>query len=265
MKFSSAITELSGVHYLGRGRMLGVEDETGHLYLLDLDKEEIKRKIDFGKKGDYEDVELVGSDVWVLKSNGTLYRIVNWEEKDRYLEVYKTPLKQKNDTEGLAYDPETHSLLIACKGQAALPGTEALMGRRAVYRFDLRNYELIEKPFLLLNLDRVMDRKDLDAYERLSYALASKMDPAGAVVFQPSALAVHPFSKNIYLISNVGRLLLVLNRSGEILHMEHLSKKFFYQPEGLCFHRDGDMYIASEGDGGKPAVVKYKMQSFELE
>ena len=78
---------------------------------------EVERKIDFGEDGDYEGIEIIGNDAWVLKSNGTLYKINNYlDELENNVEKYPTILTRKNDAEALAYDPENGNLLIGCKG-----------------------------------------------------------------------------------------------------------------------------------------------------
>jgi len=71
----------------------------------------------------------------------------------------------------------------------------------------------------------------------------------GRIKFQPSAIAIHPFTGNIYLLSNIGRILVVYSGDGELLDVVYLSKDIFSQPEGMCFDKEGDLYISNEANG----------------
>jgi hypothetical protein len=77
--------------------------------------------------------------------------------------------------------------------------------------------------------------------------------------FQPSGIAIHPRSEEIYIISSVGKLLIILNREGKVLDVKEFDPAIFRQPEGICFSPEGDMYISNEGQGGKGYVLKFKL------
>ncbi|MEL6720372.1 MAG: SdiA-regulated domain-containing protein, partial [Bacteroidota bacterium] len=78
--------------------------------------------------------------------------------------------------------------------------------------------------------------------------------------FAPSAIAIHPITKDWYILSSVGKLLVVLDQEGNIQNVEKLSARLMKQPEGLCFDTNGDLFITSEGDGGKGRLFKYVFQ-----
>ena len=73
--------------------------------------------------------------------------------------------------------------------------------------------------------------------------------------FSPSAIAIHPITNQIYITSSVGKLLLITNESGKVLHIENLKKSIHPQPEGLCFDQDGNLYLSNEGKDGRPGVI----------
>ena len=79
--------------------------------------------------------------------------------------------------------------------------------------------------------------------------------------FHPSALAVHPISNDIYIMSSKGKTMIVLNNRGEIISFEKLKKKIHPQPEGIAFDKNGTMYISNEGKkggNGRICVFHYK-------
>ena len=77
--------------------------------------------------------------------------------------------------------------------------------------------------------------------------------------FKPSGIAIHPIDGEVYIISSVGKLLIILNRSGKVQNVIELDPKIFRQPEGICFSPKGDMFISNEGQGGKGYILKFKI------
>lgn len=78
--------------------------------------------------------------------------------------------------------------------------------------------------------------------------------------FAPSALAIHPFTNEIYVISSVNKQLLVLSEDGKIKASYELTSKEFKQPEGMAFAANGDLYISNEGRGGDGNILLFRYQ-----
>jgi uncharacterized protein YjiK len=237
-KLPPALVEISGLGFAGDQRLACVQDELGEIYLFDLKSGKVEKMIAFGDPGDYEGIEIVGKDAWVLKSNGTLYRVADYlENADPVVKKFTTGLSGKNDTEGLAYDPVTRNLLIACKEFPFL-GEEKETGFKAIYRFNLETKQLDETPFLLISPDTFSFYK-------------------GNNTFKPSGIAIHPATGDLFILGSAGKLLLVFSGKGELLAMVKLDGKLFRQPEGICFSPEGVLYIASEGDGLEGMIYKF--------
>jgi len=241
-KLPPELAEISGLSCIDGQRLACVQDEKGIIYIFNLKSGEVESKIEFGDDGDYEGIEITDKDAWVLKSNGTLFRITDFlEKKGTVVKKFSTELTGKNDTEGLAYDPVNHSLLIACKENPYLDESEG-KNAKAIYSFDLETGQLDLSPFLMINPDIVKSH-------------------TGKVSFKPSGLAIHPVSGDIFIIGSVGKLLLVLSRTGEILAMIKLSPMIFPQPEGICFSPDGKLFIASEGAGRGGTILEFEAKN----
>jgi uncharacterized protein YjiK len=75
--------------------------------------------------------------------------------------------------------------------------------------------------------------------------------------FKPSGVAVHPKSGFIFIIGTVGKMLVVLNPEGDLVHLVPLDPELFLQPEGICFSPRGDLYISSEGRGKSGYILKF--------
>ncbi len=155
---------------------------------------------------------------------------------------WETAFSYRNDTEGFCYDPVRNRLLIAPKEQGLDPSGDPEV--RGIYAFDLEDKELRPNPVFRVN------------QKELGEIIYGKPD---SYLFKPSAIAVEPKTGNLYLLASVGRILIVLNRENEILHVELLDKKTFRQPEGIAFTESGELLISSEADGRHAILARYSV------
>jgi len=230
------------------------------IYLIDFDKGEIEKEIKFADKGDYEGIAIHGNTAWVLKSNGNLYRIRDYNKgKDKQkTRKFETTLTKRNDAEGLAYDAANKRLLIACKGHPFIDDRDG-KHTKAIYAFCLEDEELDPEPILLIDLKQIQDLKDYNWFSSIGVSIMSRIDEnKGDVSFQPSDIAVHPYTGNYYVIGAVGDLLMVYSPNGKLLAVTELVDGVFKQAEGICFNHDADMYISNEGGDGKANILKFK-------
>jgi uncharacterized protein YjiK len=258
-KLPKKLVEISGLSTIDKNRLACVQDEKGNVYIFNLKEGEVESKIDFGDDGDYEGIELIGDDAWVLKSNGTLFEVSDFlNEENPTSTKHPTELSKKNDAEGLAYDPVSHSLLIACKGH---PFLEKKEGKefKALYSFNLKSKKLNLNPFLLIEMDTIKYYKNYNTMTELGIELLAYFDDSkGDLSFQPSGIAIHPLTGHFYILGSVGNLLMVFSRENEMLAMIKLRSKYYAQPEGLCFGPDRKLYIANEGDEKAATILMFK-------
>lgn len=229
-KLPSMLEEISGLSYYEPNVLATINDEQGVVFLYDLKTKKIIKKIKFEKNGDYEGIERVGDHLYVVKSNGNLYKFHIDVEGE--VEEISSPFGSKNNIEGLGYNEKTNSLLLALKGNAEIDKNK--IDGKAVYAYDLTSGKFSKKPMLVL--------KDKDL-ERVLGANSSK--------FRPSGIAVHPLSGEIYMLASVGSALVVFNADGSPKNLSILKRSIFPQPEGIAFSPQGDLYISNENqDGG---------------
>ena len=226
-----ALREVSGLTVLPSGRLGAVQDESGVIYEVDPVTGDVVDELAFEDAGDYEGVALAPDAVWVLRSDGDLFRVARAAGGAVRVEKVETALGGKNDTEGLAYDAAGDRLLVAAKED---PG-DGLGKVRAVYAFGLDVRTLSDQP--VFTLDR---------------ALVDDVAP-----FKPSAIAVHPASGHVYVLSSVRKALAVLDADGTLLAVRPLDAALFPQPEGIAFAADGTLFIASEGPTGPGTILRF--------
>lgn len=255
------LVEISGLSFIDKNRLACVQDEKGNIYIFNLKTGEVEKKIKFSSDGDYEGIEIIKNDAWILKSNGTLFKVKNYfKDKEPTTKKYTTVLTNKNDAEGLTYDPINNTLLIACKGHPFVDDKEG-KEFKAIYSFSLKTKELELEPFLFIEMDTIKFYKNYNTMTRMGVELMAYFDSSkGDVSFQPSGIAIHPMSGNLYILASVGNLLTVFSREGEMLALIDLITKTHPKPEGICFSPNGTLYIASEGDNNYGTISKFKIK-----
>jgi len=247
------LKEISGLSVLDSDYLAAIQDEEGRVYSISIAEGKLEDELRFAKDGDFEGVERVNDDLYTLRSDGDIYRIKNWRDfgKKDDSKKYETFLSEKNDTEGLGYDAKNNRLLVACKED---PGDD-LKDSRAVYAFDLDEHELIEEPVLVIDLKEIENITPDHPLNRLVRRLAAPLrDMSG---FKPAAIAVHPLTDQIFIVSSVRKLLLAYNPNGALEDLWLLSEDRFPQPEGLAFLPNGDLFIANEGGNGRATLMRF--------
>ncbi|QJW90775.1 hypothetical protein HNV11_16010 [Spirosoma taeanense] len=225
----ASLREISGLTYYKPNQLLCVQDEEAVVYVFDTEKKKVVQDFGFGGYGDFEGIEYVNGEVYVLESTGNLFR---FKPESTQIGRTKTGLPAKTEVEGLGYDPKTKRLLIAVKNGGGASSD------KAVYSFDLLNRAVF----------RDMGLND----EQLTGA---GIDPK---TYKPSGIAVHPVTGEWYVLTSTGKRLLVTNRQAKILYSVPLDAKLFRQPEGICFAPNGDLFVASEGDGKNGYILKFR-------
>jgi uncharacterized protein YjiK len=244
------LNEISALGIDDNGYLLAVQDEKGSIFRITPDS---IYEYPFRKEGDYEGVERVGDDIFVVKNTGTLYQVSNLET-DVKVKKHKSYLNEDYDIEGLCYDVKTNGLLLIAKDDSDLD-----KDHRGIFRFDLATYEMDSLPFMKLDVKAIYDYMASHDQKKTEFKkLLEEADLEGDRTFAPSAIAIHPYTGNYYVTSSRGKLLAVLDRKGNVVHVEKLKKSIHRQPEGLTFDKDGHLYISNEGREGQGTVHQIK-------
>ena len=255
LEMPDELEEISGLSLTPDGNnIVAVQDEDGEVFFINKQTGEVERDYNFHKEGDYEGVEMVGNSVFVIKSNGKIYEVHNVGEDRQQTIKFTTILNKDFDVEGLGYDAKNERLLLACK-EIGEETEEPILEKR-IYAFDLKTRTLVAEPVYTLRLDDLLvyleNNQHIYRYQKLVEHFTEDDDK---MKFACSALAVHPQTGDIYLLSSKGKMLGVLNDKGEILHIQKLDKEIHPQPEGICFDKDGTLWISNEAKNGQEAKI----------
>lgn len=249
------LREVSGITIIDSKTLACVQDEEGLIFIYDLEKQQIKQKIRFAGSGDYEGITLAGKDMYVLRSDATLFHIQNYQSTQRIIDSIATGIPNK-DNEGLCFDEKNNRLLIGSKSKIA-KGAE-YKNLRTIYAFDLKHYKLKEKPLYTYDINAV---KEFAAKNQITLpTMHGKKNPneeEPALKFQLSGIYIHPKSNLLYALSASDYFLFVFNDQGEIIHLEVLNPEKFNKAEGIAIMPNGDLYISNEGQTGDPKILLF--------
>jgi hypothetical protein len=234
---TDALTEVSGITFRnGKADTIYAEqDEEGKVYYFKLgDKENIKYTR-FGKSGDYEDLAILGNQVIVLKSNGTLhifpFNQMRTEEAANVQEI--KGLLPKGEYESLYADAKTNQLYVLCKNC-----DEDKSKIASGYIFKLGNGKITPAGQFSIDTKPIETQVDKKKF-----------------AFRPSAFAKNPRTNEWYIVASINKLLVVTDAAFKVKGVYPLNPSFFLQPEGIAFDNQNNLYISNEGDEITPGNV----------
>lgn len=234
IKLPNELREISGLSYYKKDKLLGVQDEKGCLYEIDLGKEKITEKFTFHKKGDFEGVEFVAPHAYAVDSDGDIFHIQHLDLKQQHDFKRETHLAKGLDIEGLMYHIPRQKLWLLSKVNKKDPYV------RHFFEYDPKTKQLNKQPVASIDLHLILSEDDV------------------AEKFKPTAAAMHPHSQHIYILESDQNRVIVLQLDGSYLETIQFPEKLFRQPEGLTFLPDGTMIIADEGQDHKGRLFLFQ-------
>jgi len=238
MKIDLRLKEISGLAWDSeRDEFLAHYDEAGELFLLDKSSLQIKPPSPFKVvgKGDFEDVAIYNGDAYMLESNGTIYKVIRDSAGVRGVEAGKLGITGTNDFETMYADTARKALIIICKN------------------CDMDNKQKVSAFAYYPDSIGFVN----DPVYTIDAAEVQKLSPHKTSKLQPSAAAIHPVLKKLFIVSSAANTLAITDLNGKVESVFELGKKLFPQPEGLTFKSGGDMYISNEAVTGKATIHRF--------
>ncbi len=236
-----ALDEISGITYYAKDTsVFAIIDEDGILFKIPLMNPKAIREWQFDKARDYEDVVLRDSTFYVLVSNGEVEKLkfegdkINVEKID-----FPDASKKVNEFESLYLDSATGKIVMMCK--------DCEDDKKArISSFYLNDTTQEVSFFSGIESNTVFQKAGIEK-EHL----------------KPSAAAVNPVSKELYVVCSVNKLMLIFGPAGNILEVIKLDPAIYKQPEGITFTPAGDLIISNESHqegNGTLLLLKNKMK-----
>ena len=230
------LQEISGIFWVNDSLMLANNDESGKIFNLNPSnkKDFTYPTVEFGEKDDYEDIVKVDSSVYLLISTGKIIEVKAQGDSAHGTVVAELPGKD-NEFESMYYDKDIHSLIMLCK-----KCNREKDQFRSAYKFDLRTYVLSDTPYYKIDINLLKQIAEDNRQE-----------------FQPSAAAINPALNKLFIVSSIGKLLVITDKKGTVQYTFPLSPTMFPQPEGITFSKDGDMFISNEAMDDRATLLKF--------
>lgn len=246
VKLTNELNEISGLCMaMNPDEIFAIQDEVGVVFRINARTGELLQQLRFDKDLDYEGITRIGNEMYVLEADGDVhYFTYNDTLAEIEAKKMETGFSYRNDTEGICFDSITNTLLIVPKAQELYPQGENEQ-RRGVYTLDLNSGKTNPQPTYYLD--------ELEVGQ-IVYKTNRQYE------VRPSGVAVDPITGDIFILSSVGNVLVVIDRDSQVRHVELLEKGTFVQPEGITFSPDGVLYISSEGHGGRGIVATLMRQ-----
>lgn len=251
--------EISGLTDLDSATIACVQDELGLVFIYNLEEKKIVKQISFGIPGDYEGITFTGESLFILRSDGMLIECGFSEENHKLLiDSIQTNIPAK-DNEGLCYDKLGNRLLIGCKSK--LRKGSDFKNIRGIYSFDLETKELSEKPVFHIEIFDIISFAKKNGIELPTRFKKKTQEVVTNVKIGISAVAIHPLTGELFILSAVDNLLLIYNTNGTITNLVSLGSDLYQKAEGITFFENGNMLISNEGKDSKPTLLNFNYHS----
>ncbi|MBN2344220.1 MAG: hypothetical protein JXR45_22185 [Deltaproteobacteria bacterium] len=247
------LMEASGLTDISATEVAVVQDESGSFFVYDLMKQKVTKSVTFGPAGDYEGMTRVKDCIYILKSNGELYKVDHWRSNPT---VTSQRLRlSTTDNEGLGWDPGAKKLLIAPKSR--WQNGKEFKNLRPVFFLAPENIAVSPEVALTVDVEEILRFAEENGLS-LPSSKTKKGKTKVRLHFRPASIAVHPKTGEFFIISAVDRTLASFDRSGKVTGFQHLPASLFRQPEGITFLPDNTMVIINEAAGHQPTILRYE-------
>ena len=241
LKLPPALDEISGIVYYPKDKsVLAINDEVGWLYKIYLKEDPDIQKWKYSNGADFEDLVLVDSTFYVLESNGNIIKFKFIRPDSVNAQEFVLPAPGKNEFEILYHNPYEKNLILLCK-DCEIDNKNSL----TAFSFDLDSLAYSTEPAFVMDIRKIEDLLD---EKRLR--------------FKPSAAAIHPLTKELYIISSINKVLVIADLKGIPKKVFKINPKLYKQPEGMTFTSRGDLIISNESaEIGAANILFFKYKS----
>jgi uncharacterized protein YjiK len=245
------LREVSGLAVIDSVSFACIQDENGIIFIYNSANRSIEHQFRFASDGDYEGIAIAGKNYYVLRSDGIIFETpVN--RKKPNTRSYMTTISARNN-EGLCYDALNNRLLVACKSKPAKGA--AFKDQREIYAVDLKTKVTSPEPVFVFSVQRAVD---FIIGKGISLPIRKKgKNTVPFLKFSASEIAIHPFTREIYMLLAGDGILLVFDQKGEFADARKLDKNIFNKPEGISFLANGDMLVTNEGQNHHASLLKF--------
>lgn len=231
------LKEVSGLAVTANGSVLAHNDEQGRVFVIDPKKGVVNKQFMVGNgdlRGDFEAIAVRGTEIFMLVSNGTIYRFREGTEGEPVpYTTLDTKLGRECEFEGIAVDARG-TVLLPCKNVAKRGPKDALV----IYRWELAGSASQQPSMLTIPLPQLVG-------------------PNGWKSLHPSDITIDPTTGNYVIIAAQEKALVVITPDAQVVSAGPLPEPS-EQAEGVAILREGVLIISDEGNRNPATVTLYR-------
>jgi len=231
------LKEISGLALSSRGTVFTHDDNVGRVSEIDPKTGILLKSWSLlgNQKGDFEAIAVAGSDVYLLASNGRLFKFREAGDGQQVpFSVYDTGLGKECELESLTYEPDSTRLVTACKRFLSKSDPHELR----IFRIPLPLGDRAAMTSIRVPIDRVIGSNKWKN-------------------FHPSDMNIDPFTKNYIIVSSHEKGMVEVTPDGEVVRSQPLPGDH-RQAEGIAITKDSILLVSDEANVMPPAITLYR-------
>lgn len=247
--FPMGIAAFSDVTLLDSTHIIGINTMNGNVVLIDLNSNSISSQLSLSSKFNFVDISRMDSTLILLDSDSKVHFLLPPYDSTSLISMNET--KENFPTSGICFHESSKRLFLLSEVQELQEGQISCF----LYAFNLNNRQFKEEPLFEINTSAIETFALNNNLPLPKKTLSFDGDTLEGLSFNPSAIAVHPKTNEIYVLSSDDRSLVVFNQFGEVKNFTTLDAVLFSKPTGMTFQDNGDLLITNS-DLVHPTIVK---------
>ncbi|MFN2601552.1 MAG: hypothetical protein ABR582_02220 [Gemmatimonadaceae bacterium] len=233
----SELKEISGLALTKDGRLLTHDDNVGRIYEIDPKSGIVLNEftLGIGVQGDFESIAIANDEIFLLNSNGVLYRFKEGKEGAGVPFTFvDLRLGRACEFESMAYQADSAWLVMPCKRSTDKKTQDNLV----IYRWRLQG-------------------PDSARLSTMNVPLAEITSRTGWKGFHPSDMTIDPETGNYVIISSHENGLVEMTPAGVVERAQRLPGDHG-QPEGVAITKDRILIISDEATKKPASITLYR-------
>ena len=245
------VQPFSDITLLDSTHLIGLNQELGSLYMYNLDDHTVAPFLPWDLGAKICNVSNLDSTLVLVDDAKHIHFL-----QAPYDSTSLTTLSLENEqfeATSVCLHKETNRLFLISSNQERVEGYSS----SSIYAYNLNQHKLNPQPLFTIS------GEDVEAFAIQNNLLVPdsdlsiKDDTLERINFTPSAIAVHPKTNEIYVLSSVDHTLVVLDQFGKVVNFTTLDKITFSNPSAMTFRPNGDLLITN-GNLMNPTVIQVK-------
>jgi uncharacterized protein YjiK len=190
--------------------IFAVSNESGRLFKIRISDRVIISIWKLSESRNFQDVVLKDSNFFVLSKRSSVLKFT-FQKNNLTRQEFRFPSPDTNGYKSMFFDDKSRVLKVLCYDKSHENKHLKLSG----FSIDILSEKISDSLFSLVKTDGLAD--------------------SGLSIFRPSAAAINPLTKELFILSSANKMLVVADRDGGVKKCFHLSPTVYSKRGGICF------------------------------